>query len=564
VTEEVCAEGIGLGFFGRHALAVAEALPDEMSHVYGLNRGLLFRAWLPEERRVTRVQLAEDGHAIAEHIARYVHRRNRALPLRDDLSLRLLGRDAAWELVAGMLAGAFGRARQVVRPLTHAAARRLVRVRQPSVIDGATAPWSWFADSAAGLGRLTKAEVDTRAFSNEGIPSCDPILDLARAAAAAEAAGVGEVPERLREDFEAISGELVGDERWLVYRLVHHLAEHRSLVRQLAAEPREGQEHVETLLSLERTMASIYRRYVAGRYLADLSPQTSGPFCAIDIDGVLESRWLAFPVLAPAGALALRALNLHGYRVLLVTGRSLPEVSERCDAYGLPGGVAEYGAAVHDHLSGTDRILVGPDDRAARAELESALRERPGTYVDPEFRHSLRAQAVDGMGRRTALGTEVIQAALARPAVRERVRVVQGDLQTDFVGSTLDKGRGVRALMREFGEDGDLGRPLALGVGDTVSDLPFLGLAEHAFAPGNAAPELRGKVRVLRRSYQSGLLDAVARLVGHQPSSCSICRPPPPPSRDARLFLTALAALNGGKAGKAAQALSLAALLVTV
>ena len=561
-TEELCAEGVGLGFFGRHALAVGEALPDEVSHVYGLHGGLLLRAWLPEKRRVTPKRLSEDGDAIAEHIAAYVHQRNRALPLRDDLSLRLLGRDAAWELAAAMLADAFGRARQLVRPLTHAAARRLVRARQPSVIDGATAPWSWFEDSGGGSARLIKAQVDTRAFSNDGTPSCDPILDLAGAAAAAEAAGVADVEEQLRESYEALSGELISEERWLVYRLVRHLTEHRMLLRQLAAEPR--QEHVETVLSLERTMASIYQRYVAGQYLSGLSPRPSGPFCAIDIDGVLESRWLAFPVLAPAGALALRALNRHGYRVLLVTGRSLPEVRERCETYGLAGGVAEYGAAVHDHLSGTDRMLVEPDEQAAQAELESTLRARPATYLDPAFRHSIRAQALDATGQRSALGSEVIEDALARPAVRGLVRVVQGDFQTDFVGSNVDKGRGVRALIRELGEDGDSDRPLALGVGDTVSDLPFLELAERAFAPGNAAPELRGKVRVLRRSYQSGLLDAVAKLLGHEPASCGICGPPAPTSSEARLFLTALAALDGGKAGKAAQALSLAALLVSV
>jgi hypothetical protein len=127
-----------------------------------------------------------------------------------------------------MLADAFGRGRQVVRPLTHAAARRLVRVGRPSVIDGATAPSSWFAEP----GRLTKAQVDTRAFSNDGTSSCDPILDLAGAAAAAEAAGVAEVAERLREHYEAISGEPIGNERWLVYRLVRHLAEHRTLLRE--------------------------------------------------------------------------------------------------------------------------------------------------------------------------------------------------------------------------------------------------------------------------------------------------------------------------------------------
>jgi hydroxymethylpyrimidine pyrophosphatase-like HAD family hydrolase len=559
-TEAICAEGVGLGYFGRHALAVDEALPDSFPRLYGLRHGLLFRGWLPEETRVSPTTLAEGTDAVAGQIARYVQLRNRALPLDEDVSLRIAGRDAAWERAGDMLGQAFGRAWPAVRALTRAAARRLFQIDRPSVLDGATQPWNWFA--AADSDQMLKVGVDTHAFSNVGIPSCDPILDLAGAAAAAEAAGVVEAEHRLREHYEAGSGNHFGDERWLLYRLAHHVDAYRSLLQDVAADPRSADDTFARLLSLERTMASTYRRYVADLFLSDLEPQGSGPFCAIDIDGVLETRWLSFPALAPAGARALRTLNRHGYRVILVTGRSLPEVRERCAAYRLTGGVAEYGAALHDQLSGNESSLVAEPDRAALAALEKALREQPAVYVDQGYRHSVRAHTLDSAGQRSALESHAIEAALGAPGVEGRLRVVQGDLQTDFVSSTVDKGAGVRALIRELGGNDDHHPLLALGVGDTASDLPFLALAERAVAPANAAAELRGKVQVLRRPYQSGLLDAVSGLVGHGPAGCDLCRPPHPPSRDAKLFLTALAALNGGKLGKVRQAVALAALLV--
>jgi len=322
--------------------------------VYGLRDGLLFRGWLSEETRVSPATLAEETDAVAGQIARYVQLRNRALPLDEDVSLRIAGRDAAWELGGNMLGQAFGRSRQAVRPLTRSAARRLFQVDRPSVVDGATQPWNWFADTAADGGRFLKVGVDTHAFSNEGIPSCDPILDLARAAAAAEAAGVVETDDRLREHYEAGTGSPFGDERWLLYRLAHHLDDYRSLLRQVAAEPQSADDTFARLLALERTMASIYQRYIADLFLSDLVPQRSGPLCAIDVDGVLETRWLSFPALAPAGALALRTLNRHGYRVIVVTGRSLSEVRERCATYRLTGGST---GAVQATADGTDLCL---------------------------------------------------------------------------------------------------------------------------------------------------------------------------------------------------------------
>src|SRR5436853_4259487 len=104
---------------------------------------------------------------------------------------------------------------------------------------------------------------------------------------------------------------------------------------------------VHKLAAGRRAMAGAVQRYFRSRYFHDLPVPTDGPLCAIDIDGVLESDRMAFPATTPAGAHALRALIVHGHRPVLVSGRSLDEVRERCRAYSLPGGVAEYGATVY-------------------------------------------------------------------------------------------------------------------------------------------------------------------------------------------------------------------------
>ena len=97
-----------------------------------------------------------------------------------------------------------------------------------------------------------------------------------------------------------------------------------------------------------------------------------GPWCVLDVDGVLETSLSGFPVSTPAGMLALRALRAHGYRVLLATGRSLPEVRDRCRAYGLSGGVAEYGAVAYDAATGRSAGLVAEHD-GALTDLLSAV-----------------------------------------------------------------------------------------------------------------------------------------------------------------------------------------------
>ena len=120
---------------------------------------------------------------------------------------------------------------------------------------------------------------------------------------------------------------------------------------------------------------------------------------------------------------------------------------------------------------------------------------------------------------------------------------VLGEMQTDFVPAGIDKGRGLAALMDQLGRPHDVtvcaggrlpgdgsGRRVALAMGDSISDAGFLVLADQAFAPANAHAALAAQgVEVVRGSYQVGLFQAVTRLLGHRPGSCSLCRAPEVP-----------------------------------
>src|SRR6185312_5272422 len=80
---EVCVEGAGAGYLGRHALAVARPLADFLPAIYGLRDGLLYRAWLADEARLHR-----PGPEAAARIAEYVHLRRHALAVPEDMSRR--------------------------------------------------------------------------------------------------------------------------------------------------------------------------------------------------------------------------------------------------------------------------------------------------------------------------------------------------------------------------------------------------------------------------------------------------------------------------------------------
>ena len=238
---------------------------------------------------------------------------------------------------------------------------------------------------------------------------------------------------------------------------------------------------------------------------------------------MLETETLGFPGLTPQSALALRALIQHGYRPVVATGRSLAEVRERCEAYRLAGAVAEYGAVIYNHETGSVQEILSERERADLERIRSALCNLEGVLVDSDYHYAVRAYRLDPSGRRHGLNSDLISSVLAESQLQDRVRSIQGEAQTDLMVVNVNKGIGLRRLVHDLGTSDQIDgtRPLALAVGDTVSDLPMFDLATLACAPAHADPLVRAAgIAVMKQPYQAGLALAAARLLKHRPGQC--------------------------------------------
>jgi hydroxymethylpyrimidine pyrophosphatase-like HAD family hydrolase len=542
-TETIVVEGVGLGYLGRHALAVAQAAPALFPEVLGFADGMLYRRWLPTDSvQGENAGGNQDPTPLPSDIARYIDQRKQALGVPGDRSLVLTGRQPAWEVASRLVSRSLGPLALPLRvPVVDPLARRLLHSSEPSVVDGNTTLDRFIRCG----GRTQKVRFADGPFSHVDLATYDAVFDLAGAAADS---GSASFARALRHDYATVTGTEVDPERWLLYRLTH-LWHATQLGRTTPAVS-------------DRRRARVVQEYFAERFLDDLPTPTSGNFAAVDLDGVLETSPLGFPATTVAGALALRALRAHNVRLLLVTGRSLPEVIERCHTYGATGGVAEYGAALYDHERSSVTELVAPAETLATERLRAHVTAHVDVEVDGDYRHIVRVfrrgpaarYGLDGEGAR------ILAEAGAGAGSTQTLDAVLGELQTDFVPAGIDKGAGLAALVDQLGcpdltkaAGGRLpsdaaNRRVALAIGDSTSDAGFLALADQAFAPANAHAALASQgVHVLRGSYQVGLFQAVTRLVGHRPGSCSACRAPEVP--DAAHDLLALLSVqeNGPK-----------------
>jgi hydroxymethylpyrimidine pyrophosphatase-like HAD family hydrolase len=478
-----------------------------------------------------------------------------------------------WQRIADMLGRSFGRQRVVFRPALHALARRLTSVAKPSVVDGSMALSQWFETGD----RLVKVDYDERAFSNQDtiidqLYSYDPVYDLAMAAADHE---LERDPERgpsgfageLVQAFEAASGRTVDPERWFLYQWLN-LVSQQSFVRSLHEEveagaiPRRGLESLTPLAVEEmadrtwRALARLDQQYLAARLWPERAAPAVGSLCAIDIDGVLETGRRGHSSANPCGVLALRALSLHGYVPVLVTGRSAGEVIDRCRAFHLAGGVAEYGAVAYERRSGRLIELLEPEEVEALDAMRQSLRLTPNVHIDSGYRRVVRASLLVG-GSRAPLPDELVDRVLAGLDLEWKVRAVHGLAQTDLVIQRVDKGSGVRALAAALRPEADRSPVLAFAVGDSAPDLRLFAEARAWYAPSNSDSAVKASgARVMPGRHQAGLGQAVADVIGHAPGMCAVCRPPRL-TKDADLLLTALAASDAGRWSKLARGLRL-------
>lgn len=491
---EVAVEGAGLGYLGRHAVAIADALGPLVPHTYGHRDGLLYRAWLPDGEPT-------DSDGLVAAIAEYTATRASATQVEPRPLDVLRGRDPAWEVASRLLSSQFGRLAPVAQAaILGRAMRAMLATTASSVPDGRTAPRYWRPGPD---GVLVKAEFHQGAFSNTELTCYDPVFDLAGAAVSGLSAGFAEA---LRVSYEARTSTRIAPERWLLYRLVQ-LARPTVVARDLLRPYRSD--------AVNDFLATVFPPATPDATCPGAADGTPDRICAVDLDGVLESTPLGFPCTTPAGALALRALGAHGLRPVFVTGRCLDDVRTRCRQFGVESAVAEYGAIVYDAATDTVTDLRTVAEREAVDAARAIALGLDGVDVDPRYRHVLRASYRGGAVPGTAVET-ILRRAWGT------LRTVHGEGQTDFVPVSVDKGRAIDVLLRD--------RParLELAVGDTSEDLPMLTRAVHARTPRNTSVTSPPKaLRITAGAYQRGLAEACSDLLGHSPGGCPICQPPP-------------------------------------
>ena len=316
---------------------------------------------------------SSDRAAVASRIAGYVFERHRRLAVEQDVTLRQSGQYPAWEAASTVLSSAFGRAWPAGRKLvTDRVAKQLLHVQSPSDVDGRLELTRWFAD--AGPASIVKVDWDQGSSWNLGLGCCDPVFDLAGVTAASQDTALS---RELQRAYEALAGEPIEQERWLLYQLAQLT---------VAPETRPEGRH-----ALRRACSRAMQNYFGRVYFDDLTLADDGPLCGIDVDGVLETEYLGFPALSPASAGGLRALIAHGYRPLIVTGRSLGDVVERCAAYRLAGAVAEYGSAIYTARDELVTVVSSIEDQDAIARLRAEFRRLDGVTIDDDYTHAIRA-----------------------------------------------------------------------------------------------------------------------------------------------------------------------------
>jgi hydroxymethylpyrimidine pyrophosphatase-like HAD family hydrolase len=512
----VLAKSVGWGWLGYHAFLAAEALREFVPPVLGLRDGLLFTEWLPQ----TRARPERERGPLPERLAAYVVARRRRLALDADPAPELERRyQKGVELLASALGGAYGWKPAVV--LERSRLQRALRQDPspaPTLIDGRMSPREWVSGPSA----ILKTDFEHHGIGKTELNVTDPAYDLADAILHFKLSADEE--ERLLGRYQESSGDATVEERLFFFKLLAGTVALRTALSNLGDVRLRGRHeefHRGFVEATEFLIAQAARACGTG-CRPPQPPRWSSPLVVLDVDGVLDKQVFGFPSTTAAGIEALRLLHAHGAAVALNTARTLEQVREYCQAYGLVGGVAEYGAVVWDAVSDRQRVLVAPDSREELRRLAEALARLPGVFLNPLYRHSLRAYTF-GRERTVPLPLPLVEGLVSELGL-ERLVVRQTYIDTTVVAAETDKGKGLLAL-RELAGRGDID---TVAIGDSEPDLPMFRVARRSFAPRQIA--CRGVAqqlgcRIAARSYQPGLLRAVRSVVHPRVDACRKCQP---------------------------------------
>jgi hydroxymethylpyrimidine pyrophosphatase-like HAD family hydrolase len=253
------------------------------------------------------------------------------------------------------------------------------------------------------------------------------------------------------------------------------------------------------------------------------------------------------PTLVPAQAL----LDLHaaGAVLVLVSGRTRPQLVEACRIFGADGFVGELGAVLGWDAGRSSTVLRGEmpvqytgrtpiDVLASLGVVEELFTQWPGRLewhspwhvgheADAMLRGKVNVSTVDGWLRERGLGWLRLRDNGVLPARRPttlRPEAVPAHVY-HLMPAGLSKGRGVAADLARRG----LTRADAVAIGDSVSDLDMAAYVERMWVVANGARQAHVRARldgldnarVADEAVGLGWAQAVRAAVGGQTSSAA-------------------------------------------
>jgi hydroxymethylpyrimidine pyrophosphatase-like HAD family hydrolase len=547
-TRYILAKSVGWGWLSYGAFLAAAALSEFIAPAIGLRNGIFYAEWLPQTNNN---EMLYREHAI-ERAASYVAARVRSLPLGVDPLPELLasGQHKGFVRLSEVLSKAYGwKVTSIMRRARLRNQLALARSPVPTLIDGKMRMEEWIRSSGFSL----KTDFEHHGMGKNELNVADPAYDLA---VTMLSLGLSEAEEgRLIDRYVDASGDANVRERLFLFKLL------------------AGTTAVTDALSrFSSGTHSIhhpdgYRDYLqACRFLIVQTARFCGRFCGspqmpslrsllvvLDIDGVLDRRIFGFPSTTAAGIRAIRLLHSHNIAVALNTARSLAEVKEYCNAYGLTGGVAEYGSVVWDARRGIEKVLVGDQVLKQLVTLRSALRNLPGVFVNPDFDYSIQACTFENGA--SAPIPRIIVEQLATSLGLDLLRIQQNSTDTVVVSRETDKGTGLRDLLEFIGAS----ECQSVAIGDSESDLPMFAVAQRSFAPAQiwcASWARRLGCQIAPLPYQNGLLSIVRLLIHPDGKRCRCCACFKDwPAKGSSLFLDLLEVADGSRPLQLLQAL---------
>jgi hydroxymethylpyrimidine pyrophosphatase-like HAD family hydrolase len=512
----VLAKSVGWGWLSYHAFLAAERLHEFVPPLLGLRQGILYMEWIPQN--VDSPVQVQNRTVLIDWMASYVAARTQRLRLDSDPTTGLVRerRHKGLTILADSLRRAYNS--RVAAALNRSPIQKRLAMQSPFAImtDSKMSPGEWIVAGP----KLLKTDFEHHAQGKNELGITDPAYDLA---GAAFHFGFSDLEcDRLVRKYVEQTGDARVEDRIFLNKLLVAFWE-----QNLAALGLHG-------TNLLHRREKSHQQYIrAWNFMVSESIQECGKLCqrpakiswkaplvVTDIDGVLDRMVFGFPSSTAAGVRAISLLHAHQFSIAANTARSLEEVKQYCRSYGFAGGLAEYGAVFWDGVNQRELGLVDPESLEQLAEVDRALREIPGVFLNDDYRYSLRAFIYQN-DRTNPLPRGMVQDVLAKLGA-VRLQVHHTGLDTAVTAREANKGTGLRALLKFVG----LHAEDVTAIGDSEPDLAMFRVARSSFAPGHILCRREARLlgcHIAAQPYQPGLLEIAQRIVHPRGGTCEQC-----------------------------------------